>query len=126
MAGTDPLVYPQAQLSMGNGDLMQVTNFAHNIDNKGKQVHTLRRTGAGVVKGKAETEVTFDYVVDEDGPEHNYIRMVQKGTIRQLRAKIPGGDVIVVNGMLTRHGLDGPLEDACKGSVRFVGHTDDK
>lgn len=126
MAGTDPLIYPKAQLAMGNGDLMQVTNFSHNIDNKGKQQHTLRRTGAGLVMGKAESEVTFDYAVDEDGPEHNYIRMVQKGTIRQLRAKLPGGSVIVINGMATRHGLDAPLEDAVKGSVRFIGHTDDQ
>src|SRR6478609_11193212 len=117
--------FPQSYLAMENGDLTQVQDWKLTTGNKGKQVHTQRKTGAGVVKGKVETTVTFNFVIDEDGMERNYIRFVQKGTIKQIRAKIAGGTVLTVNGMYTQCELDGPLEDATKGSCTFVGHTDD-
>lgn len=117
-------VYPLAYLSMGNGDLMQVTDFTYTIDNKGKQVHTQRREGAGVVKGKSESEVTFNFAVDEDGVEHDYVRLVQRGTIKQIRVKCPGGDNYALTGMFTKCVTNGPLEDAVTGNARFIASTD--
>lgn len=117
----DQLVFPQSYLAMGNGDLTQVTDFRVSLTNKGKQVHTQRNPGAGVVKGKPECTITFNFVIDEKGYERNYWSLVQDGTIKQLRAKTPGGQVIVVNGMYTGTELNGPLEDATSGSATFVG-----
>lgn len=122
----DQKVFPQSYLALENGDLVQVTDFKIATNNKGKQVHTQRKTGAGVVRGKAETTITFNFVIDEDGMERNYVRFVQKGTIKQLRAKCPGGQVFVCNGMFTMCDIDGPLEDATKGSCTFVGKLDDQ
>ncbi len=122
---SDQKIFPQAYLAMENGDLTQVQDWKLSINNKGKQVHTQRKTGSGVVKGKPETTVTFNFVIDEDGMERNYIRFVQKGTIKQIRGKLPGGTVVTVNGMYTQCELDAPLEDATKGSCTFIGHTDD-
>jgi len=121
----EQMKYPQAFLAMGNGDLVQVTNFTVALTNNGKQVHTLRRKGAGVVMGTQESTVTFDFAIDETGPERNYWRDVMKGTIRQLRAKIPGGrTVLTLNGIFTGCDLDAPLDDATKGSATFIGHME--
>ena len=122
----EQLVFPQSYLAMGAGDLVQVTDFRATLNNKGKQVHTQRRTGAGVVKGKHESTVTFNSVIDEDGPEREYWRFVQKGTIKQIRVKIPSGRVLTYNGMFTVCDLDGPLEDATKVSVTFIGKLEDQ
>lgn len=122
----DQKIFPQSYLAMENGDLVQVQDFKITTSNKGKQVHTQRRTGAGVVKGKTETTITFNSVIDEDGIERNYLRFVQKGTIKQIRAKCPGGLVLTVNGMFTTCDIDGPLEDATKVSCTFIGKLDDQ
>jgi hypothetical protein len=113
--------YPQSFLAMGNGDLVQVTNFRCTYNNKAKQVHTLRRAGAGIVKGKPECTVTFDSSIDEDGPERDYWALVKDGTIKQLRVKCPGGVTLTINGAFSAADLDGPLEDATKVSCTFVG-----
>jgi hypothetical protein len=122
----EQLIYPQAFIAQGNGDLMQVTNFNVTLTNNGKQVHTLRRKGAGVSRGVQESTVSFDFVIDEGGPERNYWRDVIRGIIRQIRAKVPGPSmVLTLNGMYTGVDLDGPLDAATKGSAKFVGHMEE-
>lgn len=118
-------VYPKAFLAMGNGDLVQVTNFTVSYGNGGKQKHTLRRPANGVVKGNPECSVTFDSEIDEDGPERNYWKMCDAGEIKQIRAKLPGGrTVLTVEGMFTQVNTDGPLDDATKVSCTFIGKMD--
>jgi hypothetical protein len=68
---SDQKIFPQAYLAMENGDLTQVQDWKLSTNNKGKQVHTQRKTGAGVVKGKPETTVTFNFVIDDDGMERH-------------------------------------------------------
>lgn len=122
----DQLVYPQSYLAMGNGDLVQVTDFNATLNNKAKQQHTQRRSGAGIVKGKPESTVTFNFAIDENGPERDYWRLVQKGTIKQIRAKAPGGKTLVYNGAFQSVTLNAPLEDATTGSCVFVGKLEDQ
>ena len=83
--------YPKAYLAMGNGDLIQVTNFTVNYGNSGKVKSTLRRPANGVTTGNPECTCTFDSEIDEDGPERNYWKMCDAGEIKQIRAKLPGG-----------------------------------
>jgi hypothetical protein len=124
MAG-EQLKFPQAYLAMGNGDLVQVTNFSVTLGNGGKQQHTLRVKGAGVTLGNQESQATFDSAISENGPERNYWRDVIEGTIRQLRVKVPGGrTTLVINGMFTQCDLDGPLDDSTKVSCTFIGHME--
>jgi hypothetical protein len=121
----EQLIYPQAFLAQGNGDLMQVTNFTVTLGNGAKQQHTLRRKGAGISLGIQESTATFDFSIDEDGPERNYWKDVMKGTIRQIRAKAPGRTVLTLNGAYQSINLDGPLDDATKGSATFIGHMEE-
>lgn len=119
------LKFPKAFLAMGNGDLIQVTNFTVTYGNSGKQKHSLRRPGAGVAFGNPECTVTFDSEIDENGPERNYWRSIELGTFHQLRAKLPGGrTVLTVEGAFTQCDTDGPLDDATKVSCTFVGKMD--
>lgn len=117
----EQLRYDQAYLAMGNGDLIQVTDFRVAFGNGAKQVHTLRRKGAGIVMGNPETQVTFNSSIDEDGPERDHWRSAQKGEIKQLRAKLPGGKTLVVTGVYSQVDTDGPLDDATKVACTFIG-----
>ena len=121
----DQLFFPQAFLAMGNGDLMQVTNFTIDFTNGSKQVHTLRRKGAGFTMGNPETTVTFDSSLDEDGLERDYFKMARKGELKELRAKLPGGTTKVVKGIYQAVKTDGPLDDAVKVSCTFIGRLED-
>ncbi len=117
----DQLIFPQAYLAMGNGDLVQVTNFRVGFKNGAKQMHTLRKKGAGIVLGNPETTCSFDSAIDEDGVERDHWRSAQKGEIKQLRAKLPGGKTLVVTGAYSSVDCDGPLDDAVKVSCEFIG-----
>lgn len=119
-APNGPLKFPQAYIAEGPGDLMQVTNWSLDYSNAGKVIHTQRRPGAGVVKGKAVGQITFNFVIDEGGMERDYIARVRDGTLHELRHKVPGGLTLNSQGMYTNMKLDAPLEDATSGSCTFV------
>src|SRR6185436_8097716 len=109
----DQKIFPKGQIAMGNGDLVDVYNVKHEITNNAKQIHTLRRKGAGMTLGTEETTVTFEATVSEDGPERDYLKAIKRGLIRQLRIKIPG-ETLTINGMATKRSLELPLDDAIK------------
>lgn len=118
-------IFPKAFIAQGNGDLVQVQNFTVTLTNNGTQIHTLRQKGAGVTLGTQETTVTFDAAISEDGSERNYWKDCMRGTIRQLRAKLPGRTVLIVNGIYTGVDFDGPIDGAAKVSCTFVGHMEE-
>jgi hypothetical protein len=120
----DQKFYPKAQLALGNGDLMDVFNVRHEITNNGKQIGTLRKPGAGVFKGNEESMVNFDAYCSEDGYERDYLKMIKKGQIKQLRFKVPG-ETLTVNGMATKRSTESSTDDAIKYSIEFKGHTED-
>lgn len=117
--------YPRAYLAKGNGDLQQVTDFDVDIQTGRKQQHTLKVNGSGVSDGNIETTISFNFIIDEDGLERDYVRMIKAGEIEQLRAKVPGGDVYILNGKLQSLKLNSTLEDAVKGSCTFIGKLED-
>ena len=82
---TDQLTYPRGRIALDTGDLLDVTNVKLDATNNSKQVHTLRRKGAGVTLGTEETTITFGVAVSEEGLERDYLTMVKRGTIKQLR-----------------------------------------
>lgn len=116
--------FPRGAIAMDNGDLIQVTNVKVDQETKGtKIVHTIRKTAAGIVIGNEETDVSFDYVVPETGPERDYLKLVRTGKVKKLRVKIPGETFAVV-GVCNKRGLEIPNDDAVKGSVGFMGKTE--
>jgi hypothetical protein len=119
-----PDIFPRGYIALGAGDLVDVTNIKIDTKNNGKQVHTIRRRGAGLTMGNEETTITFDAVIGEQGQEADWLKAVKKGTIKQLRLKIPG-QTIAANGMFTDIGIEVPLDDAIKLSMTFIGHVDE-
>lgn len=116
--------YPKARIAMGNGDLMQVTNLKVSTDNSAKTVPTLRRPmGAGFTLGEEKSSVTFDYVVDEDGAERDYIKSLRSGKVHQLRIKVPG-ETITVNGVIKKRDIDGDVDNPIKGSIEVTAILD--
>ena len=126
MGTSEQLLYPQSFLAMGNGDLVQVTDFRATLTDNSKQIHTLRQKAAGITQGVEESTVTFNASIDEDGSERDYWRLVQRKIVKQLRVKAPGGKTLVYNGKFTTVDLDGPLDDATKIACTFIGKLEDQ
>ncbi len=116
-------LYPHGSIAMGNGDLIQVINVKLDFKNGAKLKHTLRKTPSGVTIGTKECSVSFDFEVDEDGEERDYMEFCQAGTIKQLRLKIPG-KTYTVNGVYDSVSIEAPLDDAVKGSCNFIGRLE--
>lgn len=114
--------FPRGAIAMGNGNLLDVTSVKVTQKANVKLQHTLQTTAAGVVIGHEETEVSFDAVVGETGPERDYLRDLRAGKVRTLRIKIPGETFAVV-GVASQRSLDLPMDDAIKYSITFVGKT---
>lgn len=116
-------IYPKGQIALGNGDLFDVTNVRHKVTRNATMIHTLRQQEAGTRLGPRETVVSFDALVNKDGPERNYLEMLMQGTVQQLRIKIPG-ETINVTGVVSERSLEIALDDAIKYSIEFIGRTD--
>lgn len=116
--------FPRGWIAMGNGDLIQVTNVKIDHTNNAKQVHTIRRKGAGITLGVEETSVSFDAVVDEGGSERDYLKMLKQGQIKQLRVKVPG-ETLTITGTVSALSKELPLDSEIKYSITFIGRTED-
>lgn len=120
-------VFAKAYLAQGNGDLVRVTDFSITYINGGKQVHTLREDGAGVTTAPRECTISFNFVMGATyGMERDYVKAIQDGEIKQLRAKTPGAPsrVFAVTGIYTQCTINGPLDSAVNGSCTFIGALD--
>ena len=120
MATSEIPFFPRGQLSLGAGDLVQVTNVSFTFNRNTKLKHSLKRSPSGKVQGNRELSGKFDVEIDEDGPERDYFSRVDSGEEVNMRLKLPGLTKNVV-GVLSS--LDGemPLDDACKLTVNWVG-----
>jgi hypothetical protein len=117
-------LYPRGRAAFGGGDLVDVTNVKVETTNNAKQVHTIRRRGAGFTLGTEETTVTFDLVVSENGEERDWIDTLKRGLVKQIRLKLPGR-TMTVNGTVKSISTEMPIDDAIKQSVTFIGHLED-
>ena len=117
-------IYPRGYIAMGSGDLIDVTDVKIDISDGTKQVHTLRQKGAGVTQGVEESTITFNIVIGEDGEEADWLKLVKKNEIKQLRMKLPGR-TITANGKFNAASYELPLDDAIKLGMTFVGHIED-
>lgn len=117
-------IYPRGRIALGSGDLLDVTNIKVTHTNNSKQVHTINRSGTGIVKGNEETTVSYDCVVSETGQERDYFQLVKTGAIVQLRVKLPL-ETITVEGAYKTRSFDLPLDDSIKLSLEFIGSMAD-
>jgi hypothetical protein len=117
-------LFPKGQIALDSGDLIQVTNVKQETTTNAKVVHTIRRKGAGATLGVEESTLSFDAVCDEDGFERDYLKMVKKGTVKQVRIKVPGETLNFV-GVASKRSLELPLDDAIKYTIEMVGRVDD-
>ena len=112
--------YPRGQISLGAGDLTQVTDIKFDFKRNTKLKHTLKKSPSGKVLGVREVTGSFDVIVDEDGPEREYFARVDSGEEVNMRLKLPGVTKNFV-GCLTDLSGELPLDDAVKLTVSFAG-----
>jgi hypothetical protein len=120
----DQEIYDRGAIALGNGDLITVTDVKVDTTDNSKQVHTIRRTGAGITQGVQETTVTFNAVIGDQGEEADWLNLVKKKILKTLRIKVPGRTITVV-GKFKDVGYELPIDDAVKVALTFIGKLDD-
>lgn len=103
--------YPRAQIGHGAGQLMQAENVKLSINPNVKLKHTLARTPSGYVTGTREATLSFKLNIDEDGPERDFYTALNNSTVENFRLMVPG-ITWRVSGPISKHDIDGPLDDA--------------
>ncbi len=114
------LIYVHGALAMGSGDLIDITNFKVDFTNNGKVISTMRESASGATVGTKECTITFDAVISDQGEEADWIKLVETGKFKQLRAKFPGRDINAI-GIYTDVSYDASMDDAIKVSLTFKG-----
>lgn len=124
MATDNTEIYPRGQISMGAGDLVDVTNVSFSYTHNAKSKTTLKRPFAGVVLGAEEFSGKFDSIVSAAGLERDYFARVKSGETVPARIKLPG---LTVGIDVTLVSIDGelPEDDACKLTINFLGKRTD-
>ena len=90
MAASEQKYYPKGRLSLGSGDLIDVTDVGLKASKGRKLVATIRQNPSGFTDGEANNEITFKSALSEDGFERDFWGKWQKGEVVQLRLKVPG------------------------------------
>lgn len=114
-------IYPRGQIALASGDLIDAVSIKVSTTNNAKQVHTIRRKGAGITLGVEESTVSYESAINEDGQERDYFALVKKGNIVNLRVKIPG-ETMTFQGAYQMRDFDLPLDAEITLSMSFVGH----
>lgn len=118
------LLYPQAYLAMENGDLQQVTDFRITLSVNARILHLFRQPASGLIFGPQEARGSFNFAIDEEGIERRYVDALLNRKRKQLRAKLPGGQILILRMGFAAVDLDGPLDDATKGSCTWLGRCE--
>lgn len=116
--------YPDGYIAMGASDLVTATDIELSMKNDAKLVPTLRNKKGGIKLGNEETTVSFTSVVGEFGEEADWFKAVKKGTIKQIRVKIPGR-TITVNGSFQQIDVSISGTEPISEKLSFIGVTDD-
>lgn len=119
----DQKIYSKGSIALGSGDLLDVTDVKVDVTDGSKLVHVMRGV-SGVVQGNEEATITFNARVSEDGEEADWLALVKKNMIKQLRIKLDGR-TMTVNGKFQSVGYELPLDDAVTVSLTFIGKVDD-
>ena len=116
--------FPRGQVGIGAGDLKQCENAKFDFKRNAKQKSTLAKPQAGYVFGNPEFTGSFDIIIDQDGPERDWIQKVKDGDLIQARFKAPTlttGATILLDGV----SCEFPVDDAIKYTVTFIGKMND-
>lgn len=112
--------YPNARISMGAGDLIDVTEVSLRIQDGETVVSTMRQNPAGSHSGKKSAEVSFKSAVSEAGFERDFKGKHRKRERVQLRIKVPGTNWSVT-GRFTNPEISSNVDGMIEFSISLIG-----
>ncbi len=113
--------YPRGQIGIGKGDLLQATDFEFDRQNGAKIAATLKRNPSGIILGVKSVSMTCNTIIDEDGPERDWMALVDSGDFINARVKIPGLTK-QWTGVISGAKISGSVEDGVKIALTGVGN----
>jgi hypothetical protein len=120
MADNEQKFYPKAKISMGAGDLLDVTDVNVKGSRGRKLVATMRKPVGGYTDGEPADEITFKSAVSEDGLERDYWSKWKKGDFVQLRVKA-ADETIVMNGVFDDISLSSNVGGHMEFEIKCMG-----
>ena len=116
--------YPRGQVTFDGAALFQCDSFDYTHTNNGKLKSTLRADPAGTVRGARAVSFNFKVWMPDDPAEADNIdwqTSVQFKLPHVIYLKLPGGQRVMLDCILTEEGANITVEDGVKKAVKGVG-----
>lgn len=118
--------YPTGQVTLGGSVLVQADKYSAKYDNSLTLKATLANPNGSPVTGMRSVEVSWDMLVDNNGPELEMVKAVNDAAPMALGFKFPQlGVNTTVKATAASATIAQSLGDACIVSCTAKGHTDD-
>lgn len=112
--------YPKGQLSMGPGDLIDITDITLNFEDGEKAVATLRQNPAGSTFGMKSVKLQANAAISHAGFERDWFTKYDKREVIEFRVKVPGM-VFTLTGRLTTLSVASNVDDVIKFGFSVIG-----
>jgi hypothetical protein len=112
--------YPKGQISMGAGDLIDITDITLNFEDGEKPVATLRQNPAGSTFGTRSVKLQANAAISHAGFERDYFTKYDKRENIEFRVKVPGMTLSII-GRLTTPSLSSNVDDVIKFGFSVIG-----
>jgi hypothetical protein len=124
MSAQDFEDYPKARISLGPGDLIDVTDVTLTYEDGEKIVATLRQNPAGSTHGTRSVTCAFNSALSQEGFERDWLGKYRKREKVEARLKLPGKTIVIV-GRLTKPTINSSVDDFIKFGVTIIGKATD-
>lgn len=116
--------YPTGQVKLEGSTLVQADNFSANVDNSLALKATLADPNGTPVVGMRSAEVSWDMLVDNNGPEVDMVNAVNEARPMEMGFKFPVQGVDATFKATAANAKIGQkLGDACVVSCTAKGHV---
>lgn len=117
--------FPRAQSTWNGRSLYQVTDVTYTHTNGAKLKNTLRRDASGTSRGVRAIAGSMNVILPDDPEEaddFDWPSAVRFKIPQSIVLKMPTGERLMLDLVLTEEGAEITIEDAVKKPIKFTGY----
>jgi hypothetical protein len=121
VADTTYEFYPNGAMAVDGGELQDAHDIAFTIKSGAKGVYTFRNSGkvSGYTGGHKSATSSFKVWVSRAGLERDYLKDIDKLTVKRVKFKLPG-KTVVLEGPYENAAVTGSSENAWEVTISMV------